>query len=107
MAGAGKVRVLDLFCGAGGSSCGAKRAGAEIVGGVDLWPLATDTFQLNFPNAKVYPENIKDLSPEKVAREGGRVDLLLASPECTHHSVAKGNAPRDEVRNRLPSLVRG
>jgi hypothetical protein len=30
------IRVFDLFCGGGGSSCGAKKAGVMPVGGVDL-----------------------------------------------------------------------
>lgn len=29
------VRTLDIFCGAGGSSAGARAAGAEIVSGID------------------------------------------------------------------------
>jgi len=32
----GKIRAIDLFCGAGGSSWGAKCAGVEIVAGVEL-----------------------------------------------------------------------
>jgi DNA (cytosine-5)-methyltransferase 1 len=100
-----EVRAFDMFCGAGGSSCGAKQAGATIVGGVDLWPLATQAFQSNFPRAKVFTANLVDLAPEVIAREVGRVDLLLASPECTHHSVAKGGKPRDEASKRLAFQV--
>jgi len=96
-----EVRAFDIFCGAGGSSCGARQAGATIVGGIDLWPLATRTFQLNFPQAKVYTANLTELDPHDVARDVGPIDLLLASPECTHHSVAKGGKPRDEASKRL------
>lgn len=98
---AAKVRCLDLFCGGGGSSAGARRAGAEIAAGVDLWPLATQTFQLNFPTAKTYTTSLTELSPFKVLDDVGRTDLLLASPECTHHSVAKGAKPRDEASKQL------
>src|SRR5262245_27818004 len=38
------VRAFDLFCGAGGSSHGARRAGAKVVGGIDMCPIATATF---------------------------------------------------------------
>ena len=27
---------------------------------------------------------------------GGKLDLLVASPECTHHSIARGGKPCDE-----------
>ena len=35
----------------------------------------------------------------------GQIDLLLASPECTHHSVAKGNRPRCEESKQLAFQV--
>ena len=85
------IRVLDLFCGAGGSSCGARQAGAEIIGAVDFWSAAAETFGLNFPEARRWCMPIQRLSGEAVARELGRVDLILASPECTNHTFAKGN----------------
>jgi DNA (cytosine-5)-methyltransferase 1 len=95
-----KLRAFDLFCGAGGSSCGAEEAGLEIVGGIDLWDRAIETFQLNFPSAKTYNCRTDSLRATLVAKQVGPVDLLLASPECTNHSVAKGAAPRDEKSRR-------
>ena len=92
-----QVRSFDLFCGAGGSSRGAAMAGATVVGGLDSWKLAADTFRLNFPGAEVVNEKAADIEPEELTGKVGRVDLLLASPECTSHSVAKGNAPRCET----------
>ena len=41
------TRVLDIFCGAGGSSAGARLAGANIVGGIDACDVATATFKDN------------------------------------------------------------
>ncbi len=95
------IRAFDLFCGAGGSSCGAQQAGIQIVGGVDLWDRAAETFQLNYPKARVYPQRLsRHLTARRVAREVGPVELLLASPECTNHSVAKGSRTRDEESRR-------
>lgn len=86
-----KVKTFDLFCGAGGSSYGAQMGGATIVGGIDAWETASDTFRLNFPNAKTWQDRIENIDPQSVVREVGCVDLLLASPECTNHTFAKGN----------------
>ena len=94
------IRAFDLFCGAGGSSLGARLAGVKVVGGIDLWDKATETFKLNFPDAVVYNRPINRLAARQVAREVGPVELLLASPECTNHSVAKGAAPRCEDSRR-------
>jgi len=95
-----QIRAFDLFCGAGGSSCGARQTGVEIAGGVDIWERAAETFALNFPQAKVYCKSVAGLSPRTVAKSIGPIDLLLASPECTNHSVAKGGAPRCEESRR-------
>lgn len=91
-----KIRALDLFCGAGGSSHGARRAGVEVVAGVDMWDVAAETYRRNFPDAEIYQGNIRDLSPVSIQRKVGKIDLILASPECTSHSCAKGAAPRCE-----------
>ncbi|MBI4695344.1 MAG: DNA cytosine methyltransferase [Gammaproteobacteria bacterium] len=90
-------RALDLFCGAGGSSAGARAAGFEIAGAVDMWPIATETFRFNFPQAHVVTERLERIPVRTLRRRIGEIDLLLASPECTSHTCAKGSAPRSEA----------
>jgi DNA (cytosine-5)-methyltransferase 1 len=90
------LRTIDLFCGAGGSSFGARNAGAEIVAGFDMWEPAIEAFSKNFPKAKVYQNDLRVLNPEKIREEIGKIDLILASPECTNHSLAKGGKHRSE-----------
>ena len=101
------IRAFDMFCGGGGSSYGAEMAGAEIVGGIDLWPLATEIFTDNFPGACVFNGRVEDYKPEMIARRTGPIDLLLASPECTNHSCARGGRPRsDASRDTAFQVVR-
>ena len=97
------VRSLDLYCGAGGSSWGAQAAGAEIVAGIDAWELATRTFKENFPGADAITRRISERSRLDVIERLGPFDLILASPECTNHSCARGARERDEV-SRLTAL---
>lgn len=92
----GKLRAIDLFCGAGGSSYGARKAGAEIVAGFDMWEPAINIFKTNFPTARTYPYDLTNIDPNTIQSEIGSVDLILASPECTNHSKAKGNKIRSE-----------
>jgi DNA (cytosine-5)-methyltransferase 1 len=97
------VRGIDLFCGGGGSSWGAKNAGVKMVGAVDAWDVATRTYEDNFPTAKgnVMTARLNDKSgPEIFPQRLGRVDLVIASPECTHHSIARGAKPRDDESRR-------
>ena len=91
-----QVRAIDLFCGAGGSSWGAQCAGVEIVAGFDMWPVAESVYMTNFPKAKFYGGELEDHDPDSLVSELGKIDLIMASPECTNHSVAKGNKPRCE-----------
>ncbi|WP_309398471.1 DNA cytosine methyltransferase [Cerasicoccus maritimus] len=91
-----KVRALDLFCGAGGSSWGAREAGVEIVAAFDLWPLAGEAHRINFPESAFIEGRLEDQDLKTLVKQFGEIDLILASPECTNHSPAKGNKPRCE-----------
>ena len=92
-----KVRVVDLFCGAGGSSTGAEKAIAGIGGEMELvavnhWNTAVATHAANHPTARHLVEDVSIVDPEEVVKEG-RLDLLMASPECRFHSRARGGKP--------------
>ncbi len=91
------IRTLDIFCGGGGSSYGARNAGAEIVCGIDLCDIATATYAENFPTAQAVLSRLENVSPRALHKRIGDIDLLLASPECTNHTCAKGGAPRSEA----------
>lgn len=90
----------DLFCGAGGTSTGLLRAAAGLGRTVDLlavnhWNLAIDTHTANHPGVRHLCESLDHIDPVRVV-PGGRLDLLCASPECTHHSRARGGKPRSD-----------
>jgi DNA (cytosine-5)-methyltransferase 1 len=78
--------VTDLFCGAGGSSLGAAAAGLELVMAANHWSTAIDVHQAHFPNAAHDCADITQVDPRRYPR----TDILLASPECTNHSQARG-----------------
>ncbi|MGE4048153.1 MAG: DNA cytosine methyltransferase [Acetobacteraceae bacterium] len=90
------IRALDLFCGGGGSSWGAQTAGAQIVCGVDADPVAQEAFARNFPAARALCLRMTRSTKPQALGDLGRIDLLLASPECTNHTHARGNRPIDE-----------
>lgn len=92
-----KIRALDLFCGAGGSSWGAREAGVEIVAAFDLWPMAGKAHDDNFPEAEFIQGRLEEHDVDALAKRLGKIDIILASPECTNHSPAKGNKPRCEL----------
>lgn len=91
------IRGLDIFSGSGGSSAGARAAGVRMVGAVDMDPIATASYRDNFPDAHVVTSRLEDLVVSDLLDRVGKVDILLASPECTNHTCAKGSAPRSEA----------
>lgn len=90
------IRACDIFCGAGGSSAGAKSAGVSIVAGIDMCATATETFTANFPDAHVETSRLEEVDILNFKSLVGSIDILLASPECRSHTCARGSAPRDE-----------
>ena len=87
-----------MFCGAGSSSWGAARAGAGIVGGVDRDGLAAAVFRDNFPGAEwVHEGPAEGVGADLLRRAIGDIDLLMASPDCTSHTHARGARPPDDA----------
>jgi len=102
-----ELRAIDLFCGAGGSSWGAKAAGVNIVAAFDRWSIARETHKANFPQSKFFGGRLENVRINKVKKQIGKIDLILASPECTNHSPAKGSKPRCETsKNTAFQVVR-
>lgn len=83
----------DMFCGAGGSSEGARRAGAVPVIGMNHWPVACHSYEANHAaqGARAACVDVVTQDPRRYPK----ADMLLASPECTHHSYARGK-PKDD-----------
>jgi DNA (cytosine-5)-methyltransferase 1 len=92
--------AADLFCGAGGTSTGllqaaeARGRSVEMVA-VNHWETAVKTHSKNHPNMNHLCADLDSLNPRK-AVPGGYLDLLWASPECTHHSNARGGKPMED-----------
>src|ERR1035438_752684 len=90
-----KPTFVDLFCGVGFGARGAVRGGGVPLLGLDAWELATETYRANFPQAEVLTERIEKVDTAKLAKRL-RPDVLLTSPECTAHSIARGAKPGSE-----------
>lgn len=91
------ITVTDQFCGAGGSSIGATHAGAELRLALNHWKLAIETHNSNFPDADHDCTDISACDPRRYAS----TTMLITSPECTNHSLAKGKARKLQAQLEL------
>ena len=101
--------VVDMFCGAGGESCGIKHAADKAnlpisMYAINHWEQAIETHQANFPSAEHICRDIQDINPSELIT-GRKVALLWASPACTHFSVARGGKPCDDQSRITPFTV--
>lgn len=87
---------IDNFAGGGGASTGIEKAiGRSVDVAINHDPAAIAMHTANHPNTKHYCEDVWNVDPREVA--GGRpVGLVWLSPDCTHHSKARGGKPREK-----------
>jgi DNA (cytosine-5)-methyltransferase 1 len=79
---------LDLFSGAGGFSFGLHQSGINTVAAIEHDKFAAETFQFNFPKAKVYQRDITSFSNKEIKTNFSNIDLLVGGPPCQGFSVA-------------------
>lgn len=103
------IVAVDLFCGAGGLSTGLALACEDLDRDVDLvvvnhWNKAIETHKKNHPDARHLNAKVEQLHPPDVV-DAGSVDILVAAPECTHFSTARGGKPVSEQQRSSPMHV--
>jgi DNA (cytosine-5)-methyltransferase 1 len=99
--------IVDSFAGGGGASLGIEMAlgrSPDIAINHDAQALAMHA--ANHPATLHLPHNVWKVDPIGVTR-GRPVGLLWASPDCKHHSKAKGGKPvKREIRDLAWVVVR-
>lgn len=97
--------MVDNFAGGGGASTGIEAAiGRPVDIAINHDADAIRMHTRNHPSTRHYQENIWEVDP-KVACGSAPVELLWASPDCTHFSRAKGSAPRAQGIRALAWVV--
>jgi len=94
----GTLRALDLFCGAGGASCGMWQAGADLVAGVDHNQDALETHAHNLPGEHIQ-HDLSDVDANILPSTD--IDWIHGSPPCQGFSQAKGSRDETDERNEL------
>lgn len=99
-----KLKIIDLFSGAGGFSLGATRAGFDLAGSVEIDPHAIYVHKKNFPNFPLWKKDISTISGAEILQEFdleiGEIDGIIGGPPCQGFSLM-GHGNTCDPRNQL------
>ncbi|MGY2050487.1 DNA cytosine methyltransferase [Methylobacterium sp. JK268] len=96
------MRVVDLFCGCGGLSLGARNAGLELALSVDIDPVLTSSYGRNFPRSRLLLADVAELSgADLMSHSGRRIDGIVGGPPCQGFSEVGLASPNDPRRRLL------
>src|SRR3990172_1868214 len=78
--------IIDLYCGVGGLSLGAARAGFRVAAAVDNDPIAMGSHSKNFPLTKHLTGDVSRLGGDDLLElaglRKGQLDGLVGGPPC-------------------------
>ena len=99
-----KLKIINLFSGAGGFSLGAKRAGFDIAGSVEIDLQAISVYERNFPNTPLWAKDLSTVSATDILQtfdfQVGEIDGIIGGPPCQGFSHMGQNNSKDP-RNKL------
>ena len=96
------LKVIDLFCGAGGSSLGCKMASFEVILAVDINEVVLGAYKANHPEVETWQTDIMQLTADDLPK----ADVILGSTPCQEFSTAKLNCTYDmTLTNHFLNLV--
>ncbi|MDH5753536.1 MAG: DNA cytosine methyltransferase [Deltaproteobacteria bacterium] len=99
--------IIDSFAGGGGASTGIEAAlGRPVDVAINHDEIALAMHEANHPGTLHDHEDMWKADPLEIT--GGRpVGLMWASPDCTHHSKARGGKPvKKEIRGMAWTILR-
>lgn len=96
-------KVVELFCGCGGTSTGFEMAGYDVVLGSDIFIPAIDTFKLNHKNASVVLGDLRKVTTDHIMNLLGdrQIDVLVAGVPCQGFSLNNRKRHEGDERNML------
>ena len=102
-----RLTVVDFFCGAGGFSEGFRRAGYDVIMGIDVWQPAIITHNFNHG----LNDNVKSVLDFEDIEEINKLpdtDIIIGSPPCQLFSLSNqgGNANKDSGINLIKTFYK-
>lgn len=99
--------AIDLFSGCGGLTVGLKKAGFDVLAGVELNPVAAAAYALNHGKDHLLQADIRTINADSLAEytQGRPVHLLAGCPPCQGFSSIRRLNRKQEVEDDRNDLV--
>ena len=105
-----KIHAVDLFCGAGGLTCGLRQAGIKVKAGIDIEKRCEHAYAHN-NKTKFIARSVTEITGEDIARFQTNADytLLAGCAPCqafsTYNPKATSTDPRWKLLNHFGRLI--
>ena len=98
-----KPTAIDLFCGGGGLTLGLKKAGFEVLAGVELNSKIARTYGANHEEVELFEKDVRNLTGKEILEKIGvdKIDLIAGCPPCQGFSSLTSKYKREDPRNDL------
>jgi DNA (cytosine-5)-methyltransferase 1 len=101
------MKLVELFCGTGGFSLGAHRAGFDVAAAYDIDEILTSSYPANFPDTVLHHTDVTHLTGERIRADvGAEVFGLFGGPPCQGFSSIGKRASDDPRRELLGHFFR-
>jgi DNA (cytosine-5)-methyltransferase 1 len=101
-----KIKAVDFFCGGGGMSFGMKKAGIDVLAGIDYEPDCKETYEANIQGAKFIEANVFDLKEHELEDQLNLTKnddnlLLIGCSPCQFWSIINTDRKKSEKSKNL------
>jgi hypothetical protein len=97
------MKIIDLFCGAGGFSYGFEKENFDIILAIDKWEQAIETYNYNHKNKVAQNISIEEYSNDMIQKlldNNNNIDGIIGGPPCQGFSMV-GTRNNKDKRNSL------
>ena len=101
-----KLKAIDFFCSIGGMTYGFRKAGIDVIAGIDVDHSCKETYEHNNPGSKFIEADIKEYSFKelktnaKIKRNDDDLVFIGCSP-CQYWSIIKTNKTKSNLSKNL------
>lgn len=98
-----KPTAVNLFCGSGSLTLGLKKAGFDVIVGVELSHEIAETFKANHPDVRLLIKDIRKTTGDDIFELSGvqEIDLIAGCPPCQGFCQLTEKYKRKDSRNNL------